>query len=249
MPSSEDKIRVRERYEAGETCTDIAPDYGVSRHTVSNWLRSMGVEMRPPAERGGRRPGPRPGPPRRCAVTGCAREYRGRGLCEMHLSRKERTGVVGPVDAYEHATMEERHAALVSQAGPNECWPWLARKNNNGYGVFGVKVGERWQNRYAHRVAYEIRFGQLPAGVVLRHSCDNPPCCNPAHLVPGTQADNMQDMVRRGRHGFALPPATVERLHDLTADGYDYKEISEALRLPLGTVSARMSRYWREHAA
>jgi hypothetical protein len=56
----------------------------------------------------------------------------------------------------------------------------------------------------ASRVAYELTNGPLPEGDgyhgnVVRHSCDNPPCCNPAHLLPGTQADNNHDRDLRGR--------------------------------------------------
>ncbi|MFB9187253.1 HNH endonuclease signature motif containing protein [Dactylosporangium sucinum] len=52
----------------------------------------------------------------------------------------------------------------------------------------------------AHRVAWEVANGQpIPDGLQVLHSCDNPPCCNPAHLSIGTQAENMQQMVARGR--------------------------------------------------
>lgn len=52
-----------------------------------------------------------------------------------------------------------------------------------------------------HRVSYFLTHGHLPpAPLVIRHTCDNPPCCNPAHLVPGTYQDNARDCVERGRH-------------------------------------------------
>jgi hypothetical protein len=59
-----------------------------------------------------------------------------------------------------------------------------------------------------HRVAWEDANGQeVPAGLFVRHTCDNPPCCNPAHLLIGTPADNVRDAVERGRvaRGFRLP--------------------------------------------
>lgn len=65
-----------------------------------------------------------------------------------------------------------------------------------GYGVFGVGQS----TKLAHRAAYEVHHGvTLSSGQVVRHSCDNPPCCNPAHLILGTQLDNIRDMDERGR--------------------------------------------------
>jgi hypothetical protein len=57
--------------------------------------------------------------------------------------------------------------------------------------------------------------GPIPDGQLIRHTCDNPPCCNPAHLLNGTTADNMRDMVRRRRHGGEkLTPDDVRRIRD-----------------------------------
>jgi len=68
-------------------------------------------------------------------------------------------------------------------------------------------------------LAYERRFGPVPQGLILRHTCDNPACINPEHLVPGTHADNVADRVQRGRsaaggkNGRAkLTPAIVREI-------------------------------------
>ena len=82
----------------------------------------------------------------------------------------------------------------VSVNGPDECWPWVGSVSAAGYGVFGV-------NRrlvYAHRAAFEHANGRPPAGEVM-HACDNPRCCNPAHLREGTHLENMADMRHKGR--------------------------------------------------
>ena len=90
----------------------------------------------------------------------------------------------------------EKHAAKIAFAGPDECWLWTAHTDRYGYG----KVGARRAMRKAHREAYEAVHGPGSAdGLVVRHRCDTPPCCNPDHLVIGTQADNVRDKMDRGR--------------------------------------------------
>lgn len=82
---------------------------------------------------------------------------------------------------------------------PDECWPWTGRGDKNGYGqfsVFGV-AGYR-----AHRLALALYEGLSelpPIDTLALHSCDNPPCCNPAHLRWGNASDNACDRRDRGR--------------------------------------------------
>jgi hypothetical protein len=92
---------------------------------------------------------------------------------------------------------EERFWSKVDKsAGPDACWPWLAYKGKGGYGRCGGFEPEV----LAHRIAWILANGPLEPGNDIRHkTCDNPPCCNPAHLEPGTHAQNMADMVSRGR--------------------------------------------------
>ena len=86
----------------------------------------------------------------------------------------------------------------VAKGEPDECWPWLGYLHTSGYGQIGV--GRREEGlAYTHRVAYEATNGPIPDGLLVRHTCDNRPCCNPAHLLVGTVADNSADMVARGR--------------------------------------------------
>ena len=96
----------------------------------------------------------------------------------------------------------------VDVRGPDECWEWKRGRTSRGYGE--VYLGSRKQ--YTHRVAWETTNGTIPDGLEVRHViCDNPPCCNPAHLAPGTHTDNMQDAARRGRNGVHTHPDRVAR--------------------------------------
>lgn len=76
------------------------------------------------------------------------------------------------------------------------CWLWTASTARGGYGQ--LRVGNTTVR--AHRLSYELAFGSIPNGMSILHACDEPLCVNPAHLRAGTDADNMQDAVARGRH-------------------------------------------------
>jgi len=98
-------------------------------------------------------------------------------------------------------TWEERIAMFRSKVdssnGPNSCWPYLGWTSRMGYGQFWAGDGKRFQ---AHAFAYLLAFGPHPTGKPYTcHHCDNPPCCNPAHLFAGNHLDNMMDRDQKGR--------------------------------------------------
>lgn len=90
-------------------------------------------------------------------------------------------------------TIQERFEAKFTKS--DGCWEWNAGKGGHGYGVF-VIIGK---NQYAHRVAYQLYVGEIPASLYVCHHCDNPGCVNPAHLFLGTHNDNMRDCKNKGR--------------------------------------------------
>ena len=103
------------------------------------------------------------------------------------------------------------------------CWNWTASRFWHGYGCFGVKEGEKYKTRYAHRVAYEEVVGPIPDGLFVLHKCDNRGCVRPDHLFLGTQLDNMRDCSRKGRKPGVPRFGEQNPQSKLTAD--DVKEI------------------------
>ena len=100
---------------------------------------------------------------------------------------------------------EERFWPKVDKRGPDECWPWTASRNVTGYGKFSVGGKGGWIN--ASRAAWGFANGApAPEGMLVCHRCDNPPCCNPAHLFLGTPKDNMRDMIAKGRQDWSNAP-------------------------------------------
>jgi hypothetical protein len=139
--------------------------------------------------------------------------------------------------------------------GDDACWPWTGWKASEGYGRLswcGVET-------QAHRVAYSLASGPIPAGMVVRHKCDNPPCCRPSHLELGTVAENNEDMRARGRakivHLVQIGAAncnaklTNEIVRDLRAAwcaGESIKSIALRTGLAVGTVHPMLhGRTWR----
>lgn len=133
-------------------------------------------------------------------------------------------------------TLAERHAAKVAKAGPDECWNWqgAADIGSMGYGRIrqtrktGEKIGKK---DYAHRVAFMLANGPIPDNHVVRHTCDNPLCCNPAHLVDGIPADNTADMVARNRQRRNLTRGEVVKIDAMLNDGKAIHAIAEKFKV------------------
>ena len=87
----------------------------------------------------------------------------------------------------------DRFWSKVDRSG--DCWLWKASRTADGYGVI------RWagKSRKAHRVAWVIAAGEIPAGKLVLHRCDVPGCVRPSHLFLGTDADNARDRTEKGR--------------------------------------------------
>jgi endogenous inhibitor of DNA gyrase (YacG/DUF329 family) len=120
------------------------------------------------------------------------------------------------------------------------CWLWTGGLLKTGYG--SVRVGGKALR--AHRVAYELLVGKIPDGMLLRHSCDNPKCVNPSHLIPGTKRQNTEDALERGQHVCGedhfrskLDNRSVTTIRAALAAGVSGKFLAEQFRVSRSLIS------------
>jgi hypothetical protein len=146
-----------------------------------------------------------------CSIEGCGRLQRARGCCGRHYENLRKCG--DPVPRYDRP-LDARLREIGWTVTDSGCWEWNGRRVDGNYGAFdAVRLG--FSGARAHRVMYEHHVEPIPDGLDLRHKCDNPPCVNPDHLIPGTRLDNMRDMVERGRN----KRTKCVNGHDLTGPG------------------------------
>lgn len=127
---------------------------------------------------------------------------------------------------------------------PDECWPWEGATNGRGYGIIAPPGGlgrtatdPKAKPLSASRVSYELYVGPIPPGLHIDHvkarGCSGPPCVNPAHLEPVTNAENS----RRGAAAVGkLSPEEVEELRRLRSEGALLRELAERYGLSISRV-------------
>lgn len=139
-------------------------------------------------------------------------------------------------------SIEDWVCLLLEQAiiDNNDCWLCHLLPNAQGYSC--IAIGGRFGRKLrASRFIYSEVIGQIPDGMLILHSCDNPRCINPDHLFLGTEKDNTQDMINKGRHKYEIsrfPKRDQDRqlLMEFYERGFTMMEIARCLNVSNGTV-------------
>ena len=116
----------------------------------------------------------------------------------------------GPYRKMTEAEVAAEFDALAMPVTECGCWIWMGHGTKAGYGMLG--------DRYMHRYSYERHIGHIPDGMHVLHKCDVPSCVNPSHLFIGTQQDNNNDKIAKGRARGGSLKGEAHNMHKLTAD-------------------------------
>lgn len=144
--------------------------------------------------------------------------------------------------------LEDRFWQSVDKSG--DCWIWTGSRHSCGYGQIATKAQKPITT---HRLSYIIHNGPIPSGMVIRHTCDNPPCVRPDHLVLGTHADNVADKVAKKRHrwGSRMPTAKLTEsdipiIRRMLASGVEHQEIASRFGVSRTAITyINIGKTWR----
>lgn len=122
------------------------------------------------------------------------------------------------------------------------CWLWMLSKLDGfGHGQFTYRVERKQFHVYAHRYAWTLTFGEIPAGLQICHRCDNPLCVRPEHLFLCTQKDNITDARRKGRlvdgrHLIKVDDAGVRDIQQSYRPRHNGKQLAAKYGITLGSL-------------
>jgi hypothetical protein len=189
-----------------------------------------------------------------------------RATCDNRSSRKvprQRRNAPGlaktlggldmPKGTYPRRSVAERLWPKVNKDGPipehrpelGPCWVWTGSTVGSGYG----QIEHQHRHWRVHRLVYVLTHGPIPDGLDVLHSCDNPPCCNPAHLRVGSKPQNMREASSRGRisrgtgrWNARLSPESVRAIRVAASQGMTHVAIGQRFGVSRAAVGHIVNR-------
>lgn len=184
-------------------------------------------------------------------ITGTLRRTSGLLNANNGGERAERAGLLGGRNR-RHSAADRFAARVVKGEGDDACWAFTGcRIGRAGYGQIVRENGERV---YAHRFAWELEHGQIPAGLTILHGCDNPRCVRVSHLSLGTQGENIADCLMKGRRNAfgqqKLHPTDIYDIRTRVAAGESFDGIAASYHVrPKHIWKIATGRLWRSLGA
>lgn len=187
----------------------------------------------------------------KCSVDDCSKKIKARGWCMKHYRRWRLHGDPLKILNMQGKPEIQRFEAKIELITFSTCHWWTGYIDKDGYGTFRIGANKV----KAHRAAYRFYIGEIPERMLFCHTCDNTSCVNPAHLFLGTNQDNMDDMVNKGRsargegHGWAkLTNNDVAKIRSL-AGLSTHREIAEMFGISKANATQIINRKIWKHIA
>jgi len=156
------------------------------------------------------------------------------------------------IDQLSRSLVKRFWGAVVRSDNLDDCWHWARPCHSGGYGILGYG---RHKLVFAHRLSWQLHYGQIPEKLCVLHKCDNPPCCNPRHLFLGTHEDNALDRDRKGRtqrckgednSHVKLTEVNVREIFQRANRGERQDMIAEEFHIhPAHVSSIKLQKTWR----
>lgn len=186
---------------------------------------------------------------RGCSIPLCTRRHEAHGWCSLHYRRwRNRGDPLLTIRSPNGTTIADRLTRYSCRA-TNGCLEWTGSCAEFGYGVMTVDG----RPRGVHVLSWELHKGPVPPGLYVLHRCDNPPCFDHEHLFLGTQAENMADMVTKGRSlpgelngNSRLTAGDVQEIRVLIDAGHSMRSIAPKFLVTRTTIrDIRRGRTWK----
>lgn len=179
-----------------------------------------------------------------CSVQDCTKGIFVKGLCCGHYYKLRKQGTTDgkPYSSSKRIDDFNKYHSVNLETG---CHEWIGHIGANGYGLYSISN----KQRTTHRLAWEIKHGEIPKGLCVCHKCDNRKCVNPDHLFLGTKKENNSDMAQKKRSALGVrnghAKLTEGQVVEIYSSRDSYSKIAKRIGISITQISAiKTGREW-----